>query len=323
MQWMAIAAALLLGWTGAAHAEANDAAGRWAARSNGRPLMIVTLSHDDAGWHGTWHRPTAFASDATFGTIREVQGPPVDRPLLAATERGDALDLSFAGRPGGAPQRFRFTVSNGVARMSASDMPGAILVLDPARPGETVIAYDPEARYPIDQHWPTNAAMTAIFEADQKAREDWAHADAGAVATGDAARREQVKTLLAAGALHSGEDFYHAAFVFQHGMEPDDYLLAHALAVIAAERGRRGAAWIAAATLDRYLHAIGKPQIYGTQYTFGQKATGEDAKGRRALSQEPYNRTLLSDPLRVATGVPPLADQKARGATPADRIGGE
>jgi hypothetical protein len=315
MKWMAIAAALLLGWAGAAHAQASDAAGRWAVRSNGRPLMIVTLSHDGAGWHGTWRRPARFTSDATFGVVTNVEGPAVDRPLIAATERGDGIELRFAGRPGEAAQEFRFTVSPaGIARMTSTAAAGAILVLDRARPGETVIAYDPHAEYPIDQHRATSPVMTAIFEADQKAREDWAHADASAVATQDAARREQVKKLLAAGALQSGEDFYHAAFVFQHGMEPNDYLLAHALAVIAAERGKQGAAWIAAATLDRYLQAIGKPQIYGTQYTFKQKVTDGEASGPRGVSQEPYDRTLLSDALRIATGVPPLADQKAQGA---------
>ena len=314
MRWMAIATALLLGWAGAALAQTSDAAGRWVARSKGQPLMIVTLSHDEAGWQGAWRRPTRFTSDAAFGVVEDAEGPPVDRPLLAATERDDALDLRFAGRPGEAPQEYSFAVSGGIARMTASDMPSATLVLDRARPGETVIAYDPEARYAIGQHWPTNTAMTAIFEADQKAREDWAHADPSGVATDDAARREQVKKLLAAGALHSGEDFYHAAFVFQHGMEPNDYLLAHALAVIAAERGRQGAAWIAAATLDRYLQAIGKPQIYGTPFTIKRKMTGNTAGDAKGVSQEPYDRRLVSDALRTATGVRTLDEQKAQAA---------
>ncbi len=149
---------------------------------------------------------------------------------------------------------------------------------------------------------PTNPEMTAIFEADQAARKgsdiDWA-----TVTVEDAARRTRVGELLDAGQLHSGDDFYHAAFVFQHGSEPSDYLKAHALALVAVARGKETATWIAAATLDRYLMAIGQPQIYGTQFT---KPSDGD------WSQEPYQRELLSDALREASLVPPIAEQEKK-----------
>lgn len=103
--------------------------------------------------------------------------------------------------------------------------------------------------------------------------------------------------------------------MFQHGDLPDDYLKAHALAVVAAARGKSEAAWIAAATLDRYLQHIGQPQIYGTQYL---------RHGDSEWTQEPYRRDLLSDPLREATGVPPISKQEDRlkdmaGNVPKDR----
>ncbi len=81
--------------------------------------------------------------------------------------------------------------------------------------------------------------------------------------------------------------------------------MAHTFAVIAAARGRPDAAWIAAATLDRYLHSIGQKQVYGTQYSLpkGQPPT-----------QEPYDRVLVSDPLRMALGVPPVAAQEQQRA---------
>ena len=78
--------------------------------------------------------------------------------------------------------------------------------------------------------------------------------------------RERVAALLAAGALHTADDYRKAAFVFQHGDRSDDYLLAHTLALVAVAKGDQGAAWIAAATLDRYLQSVRQPQIYGTQY---------------------------------------------------------
>jgi hypothetical protein len=148
----------------------------------------------------------------------------------------------------------------------------------------------------------TNTEMTAIFDADQAARKvpeiDWS-----VVSGQDRTRRARTQAILDAGELSSADDFYHAAYVFQHGDLPDDYLKAHALAVVAAARGKPEAAWIAAATLDRYLQHIGQPQIYGTQYL--RHGDGE-------WTQEPYRRDLLSDRLREATGVPPMRKQADR-----------
>lgn len=151
---------------------------------------------------------------------------------------------------------------------------------------------------------PTNAEMTAIFNADQKDRQGPV-IDGNTVGQKDDVRRKRTQALLHADALHSGDDFYHAAFVFQHGGTPDDYLKAHLLATIAVARGKVEATWIAAATLDRYLQAIGKPQILGTQFRVG-------ADGR--ATQEPFDRSLGSDSLRAALGVPPLAKQDERRA---------
>jgi hypothetical protein len=103
------------------------------------------------------------------------------------------------------------------------------------------------------------------------------------------------------GKLHTGEDFERAAFVFQHGETPDDYLLAHTLAMVAVAKGRRGALWIEAATLDRYLNFVHQPQIYGTQFFF---------KPNEPTTQEPYNRTLIPDSLRLDLGVPSQAAQE-------------
>lgn len=148
-----------------------------------------------------------------------------------------------------------------------------------------------------------NQEMTAIFVADQAARDRPAAIDWKVLWPADKARRAQTQALLDAGKLRSADDFYHAAYVFQHGNEAEDCLKAHAFAVIATSRGKKEATWIAAATLDRYLQRIGQPQIYGTQFLHpqGQKWT-----------QEPYRRDLLSDAVREASGVPPLATQEGQ-----------
>ncbi|MCA0368971.1 MAG: hypothetical protein LCH57_13080 [Proteobacteria bacterium] len=154
-----------------------------------------------------------------------------------------------------------------------------------------------------------NAEMAAIFAADQAIRQNVPLAQyqdrafVERMVAEDAARRAQTRTLLDAGALKTGEDYRNAAFVFQHGSTPEDYLLAHSLAVAAVVKGSEGGAWIAAATLDRYLQMTGKEQIYGTQT---RKVNTAPA------TLDPYNRQLVPDSLRTVLDVPPLAEQESR-----------
>lgn len=145
--------------------------------------------------------------------------------------------------------------------------------------------------------------MKRIFDEDQRVRQTWPNIDWPAVNKSDALRRAATMKLLNAGTLRSGEDFTWAAFIFQHGSSPDDYLLAHTLAIVAIRKGYSDATWIAAATLDRYLQSIKQPQIYGTQF--------QTPKGIPA-SQEPYNRTLIPDALRRLLEVPDLAAQQVQ-----------
>jgi hypothetical protein len=145
----------------------------------------------------------------------------------------------------------------------------------------------------------SNVEMTRIYDEDQGDRQttpiDWAK-----VNPRDAQRRDATRKLLADGALHTAEDFRHAAFIYQHGESPNDYLLAHTLAMVAVGKGDGSALWIASATLDRYLMKIDKPQIYGTQFM---------AKSGEEMGQEPYDRDLVSDALRAELGVPSQAQQ--------------
>lgn len=153
-----------------------------------------------------------------------------------------------------------------------------------------------------------NPEMAAILASDQAGRQDLGAVLAGGRAYAermiaeDAIRREQVRALLEAGALRTGADFHAAAFVFQHGSMPDDYLLAHSLALAAVAKGSTESTWIAAATLDRYLQMTGKPQIYGTQTTMrrGQPPT-----------RDPYDHVLVPESLLIALGVPTKAREEA------------
>jgi hypothetical protein len=148
-----------------------------------------------------------------------------------------------------------------------------------------------------------NAELRAMFEADQAARTSGKLIDWEVVGKQDSARRERTRALIDAGELKTGDDYYHAAFIFQHSGTASDYLMAHVLADVAAAKGRDGGQWIAAASLDRYLQHIAQPQIYGTQFNTPESGV---------TTQEPYDRALLPDSLRREAGVPVLAKQEER-----------
>jgi len=114
-------------------------------------------------------------------------------------------------------------------------------------------------------------------------------------------RRAEIRRLLAKGKITTGEDFSDALLIFQHGQTPDDYLFAHILAVEALIRGGSADKWIAAATLDRYLQSINRPQVFGTQYP-GDKSAANTPKPlvdphtiNIQRTQQPYEATLLPD----------------------------
>jgi hypothetical protein len=130
------------------------------------------------------------------------------------------------------------------------------------------------------------------------------------------ARRAEVRKLLEEGKLTSGEDFSDAALIFQHGQTPEEFLFAHVLAVEALIRGGSADTWLAAATLDRYLQAVNRPQIFGTQYP-GDKAAGNTPKPQVdphvmniQRTQQPYDAKLLPESVRQDFCVPDVSQQQ-------------
>jgi hypothetical protein len=146
--------------------------------------------------------------------------------------------------------------------------------------GEPQLAdnWDSTRTYTPDDFVTDNPRMAEIVAADQGDRRDLTHIDWQKVERADAERRSATASLLRDGKLHTGHDFESAALVFQHGSTPDNFLLAHALAMVAVSKGQSGSVWISAATLDRYLQSIHQPQIFGTQYA---------TPGKQPASQEP------------------------------------
>lgn len=149
--------------------------------------------------------------------------------------------------------------------------------------------------------------IARLMDADQADRRpgaggiDWAK-----VKPRDDARLARIKELYRAGALHSPNDYQSAALVLQHGGTPEDYLLAHELCVIAAARGADDALWLAAASEDRFLMNLDRPQRFGTQYRREPRLTGLYALYR--VSED------VTDAERIAMHTPPLAEALARAA---------
>ncbi len=145
-----------------------------------------------------------------------------------------------------------------------------------------------------------NEEIQALFQADQADRQ----ADRPLppdLTERDRARRETLEGLIAAGALQTTEDYFHAALIFQHGEHLNDYWRARELAIQAAERGSRPGRWLAAAAYDRWLMRQGKPQKYGTQYV---------ASGGCWMLWELDSAT--TDEERAAWNVPALAEARRR-----------
>jgi hypothetical protein len=149
------------------------------------------------------------------------------------------------------------------------------------------------------------AAELAKLYAEDQADRVATNIDWEMVSVRDEQREIRVKELLALGSLGGGTEYFHAAMILQHASTPDDYLLAHDLCVIAISKGEQKAKWLAAASMDRFLNSIGRPQRFGTQYIAN--------KSFRSPALAPVDPNV-SDVLRQEFDVPTLKDAKKREA---------
>jgi hypothetical protein len=130
----------------------------------------------------------------------------------------------------------------------------------------------------------------------------------------DRRREARVKELYEAASLRTGKDFYRAAMVLQHATRPEDFLLAHEFCAVALTKGDKDARWLAAATEDRYLMNIGRPQRFGTQY----RSAGPD-QSIKLYEVGPG----VTDALRRELGVPALAEARRREAMMQEMVSGK
>jgi hypothetical protein len=115
-----------------------------------------------------------------------------------------------------------------------------------------------------------NAELTRLHNEDQSDRTpaDGKAIDWSKVAPRDKARLARTKEIYSQNQLITANDYYHAALILQHGNVPEDFLLAHEFCVVAITKGKndKQTRWLAAASEDRFLMNIGRPQRFGTQY---------------------------------------------------------
>lgn len=146
-----------------------------------------------------------------------------------------------------------------------------------------------------------NNELLSLYEADRQERVNQPVVNTPeyqAMRARDLQRRERVMELVAANELHAAEDYYHAAWIMNHGDTAEDARNAHLLALRSSESGYRPARWLAAASYDRWQMYQGKPQKYGTNYLY-------DGRRDRLWDVDPNT----TDEERAGWDVPPLAEQ--------------
>ena len=278
--------------------------GLWVLNLGPRTLLILSITappgsgRSVSGWLS---QPSNFQTDGWSFTqvARQVKIGPI-----IASSWNDAVLSITVQNPANASDKdtFLFTLrdeTHAQLKMAGQSLPPFELIRARGKPS-VATDWDQAKTYSPDDGAISNPEMKRIFDEDQRVRQPGFKTDWASVNKSDAVRREATRKLLKEDALHTGEDFTWAAFVFQHGSAPSDFLLAHTLAMIAVKKGYANAIWIAAATLDRYLQSMHQSQIYGTQFL-----TPEG----RMTTQQPYDRSLVSDTVRRRLGVPIQSEQ--------------
>ena len=150
----------------------------------------------------------------------------------------------------------------------------------------------------------SNQTLLELYNEDQRVRKskdiDW-----DSVAKQDGKRRKSVLAMIAAGKLHTSEDYYHAAMIFQHCESADEIRTAFSLAwmAITLDPSNDSARWLSAAAWDRIMMREEMPQWYGTQFS-------------RSTPEGPWelykiDESAVTDEERARMKVRPLQESRA------------
>jgi hypothetical protein len=149
-----------------------------------------------------------------------------------------------------------------------------------------------------------NLQLEDIYQADQSDRQKVYDSPQAVneLKQRDAMRKAMTLDMMSKGEVNTVLDLYRAAVIMLHGTDTKDFLTAHRLAVLSAVNGHRPARWLAASSLDRYLMAMGQPQVYGTQF----EHNSEENKYQLRLPIED-NRLLSWE--KKFLNVPPVSER--------------
>ena len=148
-----------------------------------------------------------------------------------------------------------------------------------------------------------NHELHQIYQQDQSERQmeniDWE-----VLLTKDSLRQFRVLELLDSNKVRTSKDYYHAAMIFQHGMDTIASGLAVKFMRTSLELDSSANKWLLAAAIDRDLMRREKPQIYGTQYVkMGKDADWELYK---------LDSTKITDAERKEFNVETLEEQRVK-----------
>ena len=275
--------------------------GVWSVRMDTQTFAVVTLSKRKAGLVGNITLPEHFSTNGL--TLTNIEGPVQVNSVNVAVVDGSNLHLTTQGSNPTDKDEWIMTLPvGGVSSLRLAAMPMVAWPMRSDVNAKVSQVWDKNRTYSFLESSVSSPIMTKIFSEDQRVLVGvtMTHEYASKIALGQRQRREQVLDLLKKGDLHSGLDFERAAFIFQHGETSQDFLLAHALALAALARGQESASWIASVSLDRYLLAIGQPQIFGTQMNFGTDTS----------LRKPYDNALIPEVLRKQLGLQTSQDEE-------------
>lgn len=223
----------------------NDFGGTWIVPVGSQTFAVVQLAASPGNTlTGTISMPQHFDTDGV--TISDIQLPARTAPIDTATAKDHALHI-VTHSPSDPTDKDEFVLTFTGKNEATLDIIGAPFdswpVLRVQHPATVSTDFDPKRKYFFLDSDIASREMQNIFREDQLVRKGvvWTKAYANSIAAGDSERHQQVKALLSANKLYSGSDFEQAAFIFQHGDTPKDFLLAHTLALAALARGKQDA----------------------------------------------------------------------------------
>jgi tetratricopeptide (TPR) repeat protein len=220
----------------------------------------------------------------------------------AADAYNAACCLALAGRKGEAFARLHGAIDAGFRKVDVlkKDPDLAGLHDDPRWPAAVAAAEDALAAYLKT----LNRELYDIVQEDQRDREGGPNRTYPAdLVARDARRLARTREIVESGGLEASMDYFHAALIYQHSLALEDYRKAHELCLKAIDLDptNKDAKWLAAASKDRELMTLGRPQLYGTQMT------QRDGKWV-VYTVDP----TVTDEERARWNVPPLAELQRR-----------